>query len=277
MKPVDTPYSTAIWPNKGWVTAILCTLTFFNSVCNFAYASNSDRGLAIATERKARDKGWQDSTADVEMILKNAQGDQSIRIMRTKTLEVNNDGDKGLTIFDEPRDVKGTVFLSHSHIKGSDDQWLYLPALKRVKRIASQNKSGPFMGSEFSYEDLSSFEIGKYTFTYLRDESVNGTPCFVVEQIPIDRQSGYTKIIAWIDKIEYRPMKTEYYDRKKALLKTLTLSNYQMYLDKYWRALTLEMVNHQTGKSTQLITHNIQFKTGLAARDFNQNIMTRMR
>ena len=133
-----------------------------------------EKGLAIAEERKARDLGWGDSISQAEMILRNAQGQETIRKMRLKSLEVENDGDKALTIFDQPLDVKGTAFLSFSHATTPDDQWMYLPALKRVKRIASRNKSGPFMGSEFAFEDLSSFEVEKYSYQYLRDELFNG-------------------------------------------------------------------------------------------------------
>ncbi|WP_413285934.1 outer membrane lipoprotein-sorting protein [Vibrio sp. MA40-2] len=242
----------------------------------FVYA-DVNKGLEIAKERKQRDKGWQDSTASVEMLLKNAHGDTSDRLMRMKSLEVDNDGDKGLTIFDQPRDVKGTAFLTHSHVEGSDDQWLYLPALKRVKRISTRNKSGPFMGSEFAYEDLSSFEIAKYNYNYLKDEQVQGMDSFVVEQTPIDSKSGYTKQIVWLDKEHYRPLKVEYFDRKKSLLKTLTLSDYKLYLDKYWRALKLEMVNHQSGKSTILNTSEITFQNGLDDKEFNQNALKRIK
>lgn len=156
----------------------------------FSAFADADKGLEIAKERKARDEGWGDSVATMQMLLKNAQGESSTRLMRLKSLEVKDDGDKGLTIFDEPRDVKGTAFLNHSHTVKSDDQWLYLPALKRVKRISSRNKSGPFMGSEFAYEDLSSFELEKYTFNYLKDDIVNGQEVFVMEQIPTDKNSG---------------------------------------------------------------------------------------
>jgi len=239
--------------------------------------SDPVKGLQIAKERKARDVGWQDSTATVEMLLKNAHGDVSNRLMRMKSLEIEDDGDKGLTIFDEPRDVKGTAFLSYSHVNGPDDQWLYLPALKRVKRISSRNKSGPFMGSEFAYEDLSSFEIEKYQFNFLKEEQMNGHACFVIEQIPIDKKSGYTKQLVWLDKLEYRPLKMEYYDRKGALLKTLILSKYEQYLDKYWRALSLEMTNHQSGKSTVLNTKNILFRSGLEEKEFNHNTLKRIR
>lgn len=193
------------------------------------------------------------------------------------SLEVANDGDKGLTIFDEPGDVRGSAFLTYSHVEDADDQWLYLPALKRVKRISSRNKSGPFMGSEFSYEDLSSFEVNKYTFDYLKDDVVAGTDCFLIEQKPKDKMSGYSKELVWLDKAELRPLKVEYYDRKGALLKTLVLSKYEQYLHKYWRAHTLEMVNHQTGKSTTLLTDKISFNMGLKERDFDKNILPRLR
>lgn len=242
----------------------------------FSWADEA-KGLEIAQERKVRDEGWRDSVATMQMILRNAQGESSARAMRLKSLEVVDDGDKGLTIFDEPRDVKGTAFLNHSHIVGSDDQWLYLPALKRVKRIASRNKSGPFMGSEFAYEDLSSFEIEKYRFNYLKDDAINGQDTFVLEQIPTDKNSGYTKQVVWLDKAHYRPMKVEFYDRKGALLKTLVFSDYKQYLNQYWRAHTMAMTNHQTGKSTELTTSELTFQTGLKDTDFNKNILKRVK
>ena len=130
--------------------------------------TTEDKGLAIAIEADKRDEGFGDSTANMTMELKNKQGDSSIRYIRIKTLEIIGDGDKSMSIFDEPADVKGTAFLTFSHAVKPDEQWLYLPALKRVKRINSKNKSGPFMGSEFAYEDISSQEVEKYNFTYLR-------------------------------------------------------------------------------------------------------------
>ncbi|MEO6697551.1 MAG: outer membrane lipoprotein-sorting protein, partial [Gammaproteobacteria bacterium] len=91
-----------------------------------------EKGIAIAQEADRRDQGWGDSTNDMLMILRNKQGEESSRVIRNQTLEVQNDGDKGLGVFDDPADVKGTVQLTYSHKQGTDDQWLYLPALKRV-------------------------------------------------------------------------------------------------------------------------------------------------
>ena len=238
--------------------------------------SPEERGLEIAVEADRRDTGFHESRASMRMILRNRSGDESTRRIRVYTLEQTGDGDKSLTMFDEPADVKGTRFLSFTHKTGPDDQWLYLPALKRVKRISSRNKSGPFMGSEFAYEDISSQEVEKYAYRYLRDEQYEGMDCFVVERDPVDENSGYTRQLVWIDKQEYRPHKVVFHDRKDALLKTLTYAGYQQYLDKFWRADEMLMENHQTGKSTRLLWSDYRFQTGLTERDFDRNSLKRV-
>ncbi|MEL7450481.1 MAG: outer membrane lipoprotein-sorting protein [Pseudomonadota bacterium] len=238
---------------------------------------NAARGLEIATEADRRNDGFADSTATLTMTLRNKQGQEVTRAMRNRTLEVDGDGDKSLIIFDDPRDVKGTAFLTFSHKTGDDDQWLYLPALKRVKRISSSNKSGPFMGSEFAYEDLSSQEVEKYTYNYLRDETLDGVETYVIERFAVAKKSGYTREVVWIDKDEYRARQVEYYDRKESRLKTLKLSNYEQYLDKYWRALRMDMENHQTGKSTTLEFDDYVFGNGLTDKDFNRNSLAKAR
>ncbi len=256
-------------------TLLLLLLTSL-SLSGFAQTAE-ERGLEIAVEADRRDIGFHDSKASMKMILRNRQGDESVRVIRVRTLEQENDGDKSLTTFDKPADVKGTNFLSFTHKSGPDDQWLYLPALKRVKRISSRNKSGPFMGSEFAYEDLSSQEIEKYTYKYLRDEEYEGMDTFVIERVPEDKYSGYTRQEVWIDKAEYRTVKIVYYDRKNTQLKTLTYAGYQQYLDKYWRADEMHMENQQTGKSTQLVWENYEFQSGLKENDFDRSSLKRAR
>lgn len=224
-----------------------------------------EKGLAIAQESDKRDLGWGTSETMLKMLLKNRHGETSERELRIQALEVEDPdlGDKSLIVFDSPRDVEGTAFLSHTKVNEPDDQWLFLPALKRVKRISSANKSGPFVGSEFAYEDMTSQEVKKYTYKWLRDETLNGDDCFVVERYPVYENSGYTRQIAWIDKTEYRPMKVEFYDRKDSLLKTLVLSDYKKYQDQYWRAHTLTMENEQTQKSTVLTFDEYQLGVDL--------------
>lgn len=234
-----------------------------------------EKGLAIAQEADRRDNGWGDQQASLKMTLRNRHGEESVRENRSKTLEVKGDGDKSLIVFDSPADVKGTAFLSFTHATTPDDQWLYLPALKRVKRISSANKSGPFMGSEFAYEDISSQEVEKYTYKWLQDEPYEGRDCFVIERYPQYENSGYTRQVVWVDKQMYQPLKIDFYDRKNELLKTLTHHDYKQYLEQYWRPGRMEMVNHQTGKTTTLLWLEYQFRTGLDERDFDQNALKR--
>jgi hypothetical protein len=191
-----------------------------------------------------RGEGFGDSKVKLKMVLIDAKGRETSRDMRVKSMEGKAEaGDKSLMIFDTPKDQKGVAMLTFTHKTKSDDQWLYLPALKRVKKISSRNKSGPFVGSEFAFEDISSQEVEKYTYKYLRDEVVDGQDCFVVESDPVDKYSGYTRRIAFIDKQEYRALKIDFYDRKNSLLKTLTNKNYKKYLDKYWYPSLSEMTN----------------------------------
>ena len=118
------------------------------------------------------------------MVLRNAAGQETTRELFFRTLEKESEqvGDKSLVVFRTPRDVEGTALLSHAKITDQDDQWLYLPALKRVKRISSANKSGPFVGSEFAFEDFTATELNKYTYNYLLSEEVDGMMMDVVER-----------------------------------------------------------------------------------------------
>jgi hypothetical protein len=147
---------------------------------------NVDKGETIAREAERRDRGWGDSQAQAIMILEDIGGNTRERRLRLSTLERrgDNQGDKSLVVFDEPRDIKGTALLSYTRILEPDDQWLFLPALKRVKRISSANKSGSFVGSEFAYEDITGQEFEKYTYKWLLDEPCDLLECFVVERRP---------------------------------------------------------------------------------------------
>ena len=255
---------------------LLFSVLAFFSTHVFAVTAE-EKGLQIITELDKRDTGFGDSKAILKMRLVNRKGDESLRSLKIKTLEVIGDGDKSLTIFSRPRDIKGTAFLSFTHALVPDEQWLYLPALKRVKRISSSNKSGPFLGSEYAFEDLTSFEVAKYGYKYLNDEDVEGIACFVIELIPKYEYSGYTRQVAWIDKERYIVIKVDYYDRKDALLKTQLFRDYKQYLNQYWRAGEQLMSNHQNGKSTALLWEEYKFGMGLTNRDFDKNTLKRAR
>lgn len=254
-----------------WPVVVIIVACLASTIANESRAESAEeKGLAVATEAERRDEGYGNYTADQSMVLRNRHGQESTRELSIRVLEVPEDGDKSLVVFNRPRDVKGTALLTHSHKVADDDQWLYLPALKRVKRISSSNKSGSFMGSEFAYEDMTSQEVEKYTYKFLRDEPCGELTCFVLERYPVAKDSGYVRQVAWIDQEEYRVWRVDYYDRKDTLLKTLTVSGYQQYLDRFWRAGEMFMENHQTGKSTLLTWKNYDFGADLDESDFTQ-------
>ena len=260
---------------------VICfTVWFWSDLLTPAYSQSAtaeEIGLKIAQDARSLERGFGNFTAQQVMILRNKQGQESKRRVRVKVLEVAEDGDKSLFVFDEPRDVKGTAFLIHAHRESADDQWLYLPALKRVKRISSSNQSGSFMGSEFAYEDMSPQEVEKFTYRYLRDEPCGELTCTVTERTPTDKKSGYRRQLIWQDRDTLRTWKVEYYDRKDAHLKTLMLDDYDQYLDQYWRAAKMTMVNHLSGKSTVLNWVDYQFRTDLDDKDFTKTGLRRVR
>jgi outer membrane lipoprotein-sorting protein len=233
------------------------------------------RGTEIAREADRRASGYIDSEESFTMVLRDSKGRERLRTMRLRTFEQTDDGDWSLTIFHEPADVKGTALLTYSHGVDPDDQWIYLPALKRVKRISSKNRSGPFMGSEFAFEDMSDFEMEKYSYRFLREESCGDLQCFVSEWIPLYPHSGYSREEVWHDQQEYRVQKVEYFDRKGGHLKTLLLSDYRLFDERFWRAFDWEMSNHKTGKTTLLNFNTIELGVGLTERDFDKNALKR--
>lgn len=258
--------------------AVLFAALLVSPVSQAALESQT-KGRNIAIEVDRRDQGFGDTRARLEMVLKDRSGRTSVRDLRMLTLEVvdSKDGDKTLVQFNKPRDIAGTTLLSFSHFQGNDDQWLFLPALRRVKRISSNNKSGPFVGSEFAYEDLLSQEHQRYTHKWLRDEPCGALKCFVVERRPTDSNSGYTRQIVWIDQKHYRPNKIDYYDRRNALLKSLRYNDYRRFNGKYWRAQEMIMQNRQSGKSTVLRFSQYEFTVGLKENYFHPSRLRTMR
>ncbi len=241
-------------------------------------SAKKQKGYDIAARADRTDLGFGDSRVSLTMVLRNAAGAETTRSLEITTLEKPNEdvGDKSLVRFDKPRDISGTALLSHAKILDPDDQWLFLPALKRVKRIASKNKSGPFVGSEFAFEDFTSLELNKYDYEWLREEPCGEFTCDVVVRYPKYENSGYVKQISWVDQTHYQIRRVDFYNRRNALLKTLTLTDYRKY-GEYWRAHKLHMQNFQNKKETELIYDEYQFGIGLKSADMVKSRLSRLR
>ena len=236
--------------------------------------ASNEKGLAIATEVDSRDRGWGDVTVEGEMVLKNKAGNESVRKFRSTILEAADasEGDRSIITFSQPRDVRGTALLTHSKIEPDDDsQWIFLPAVKRVKRISSSNRTGKFVSSEFSYEDLGSEEVADNAHIWLEDAACahdGALTCAAVESRPKNKRSGYSKRVSFIDLDEYRVHQIDFYNRRGDLEKSLKFQDYKQYEGQFWRAHVMIMENTQTGKSTRLSWGDYSFRKGLTERDF---------
>ena len=263
-----------------YLITIILTLTLSNT--SLHAQTNEEKGLEIIEKSIALDDGFIDSTVEGQMVLKDKSGNESVRKFKNMIFEELDStlGDKSIIIFTEPRDVKGTSLLTHANIEPQDDdQWLYLPALKRVKRISSSNRTGKFVSSEFSYEDLSTDEPEDFNFTWLEEGTClieTALTCHLIEATPKNKKSGYSKRLIYVDTEEFRYQSVKFYNRRGDLEKELHFKGYQKYLDKFWRADILEMTNLQTGKSTVIAWENYQFQTDLSLNDFKPEKLAKM-
>lgn len=233
--------------------------------------------MEIAQKTKDASSAYQSSKSVMEMILIDQTKSKSKRLLYSISLEADKDsktdGDKSLMEFKTPLDVKGTKFLSHEKITRDNDQWLYIPALKRVKRISSKNKSGSFMGSEFSYEDISSREISKYNYSKDAEKiNLDTVKAYKYERYPKDEHSGYSKQVIWVDSDRFIVLKTQYYDKKGELLKTSIYSGYKKVKDTY-RVSKIVMQNHQNKKSSSLEYLEDEIHLNLGEKDFSKRAL----
>ncbi|MBN2008009.1 outer membrane lipoprotein-sorting protein [candidate division KSB1 bacterium] len=238
------------------------------------FAQEKITGLQIIENVYSRPTGT-DSQGDLTMSLINAQGDQRVREIK-QFIKDFGDSEKKIMFFVSPADVRNTSFMNWSYDEEDkdDDQWIYLPALKKTKRISSDSKSDYFMGSDFTYDDLGDRHPSDDTHKLLREETVDDEACYVVESIPKDEEYMYSRTVTWILKDKWIGLKKEFYDEDGELLKTLTVKKYEK-ISGYWTILHSEMLNVQKNHSTKMELTNLKIDSGISNDTFTERIMKR--
>tara|TARA_B100000315_G_scaffold195807_2_gene186780 strand:- start:7605 stop:8378 length:774 start_codon:yes stop_codon:yes gene_type:complete len=183
---------------------------------------------------------------------------------------------KSMIRFLKPADVKGTGFLmwEYRDPEKEDNQWLYLPALKKVKQIAGNQKTESFMGSDFTYEDMEGRSIDEDTFTLLGEEVIFGESCYKVESVPIGEDESYTKRIVWISKENWTLRKVEYYDKRRNLFKVLTVPEHHQDGD-YWNVDKMIMENVQKSHKTVLELSDVEYDREIKDSFFTERFLKR--
>jgi len=244
----------------------------------------SGAGMALQaqtlTGRAIMDKVYNRKTGDdqisnLTMTLINRSGEKRVRKLK-QFIKDNGTIEKKIMFFVAPADVKNTSFMdwSYDNSDKNDDQWIYLPAIKRVKRISSDDKGDYFMGSDFTYDDLGDRKLDDDTHKLLREEKLDGKDCFVVESVSKDEDYIYSKTITWVMKDNFIGLKKEFYDEDGALMKVLHMKKYEK-ISGIWVIETLEMENVQKDHKTIMELSNVQINTGVSDAKFTQRMMMR--
>jgi outer membrane lipoprotein-sorting protein len=213
-----------------------------------------------------------DMRARVSMKLINAQGKVREREMTLLRLNLGKSGDQRYYIyFHAPADVKATSFLVWKYPAKEDDRWIYIPALKQVKRIAADDKRSSFVGSDFTYEDVSGRDLEDETHVLVRKEDLVGRPAYVVESKP-KVPSGYTRRVSWIDQERWLPLKEEYFDGRDEPLRTFTADKVQQ-IGALWTATARSMRSLRSGHRTEVVFLETEYGVGLKQDIFTERYL----
>lgn len=237
----------------------------------FSSSAFSQTGRDIALKVKNRPDG---DTRKSELVMKliNKRGSVRERKILSYSIDVGPDK-KSMMFFQYPADVKGTGFLTWDYdAQGKDDdKWLYLPAMKKTRRISGASaKQDYFMGSDFTYDDMGSRNVDEDEHKLLGEESVSGNKCWKLESLPKDGRDIYSKKISWIRQDCLIPVKVEYYDKMGALHRSLEISEISQ-VQGYWFAKKMQMTNVQTGHKTIIEINEPEYDFPMEEAVFNIN------
>ncbi|MBQ4406529.1 MAG: outer membrane lipoprotein-sorting protein [Bacteroidales bacterium] len=208
--------------------------------------------------------------AKMDLVLEKANGSKRERKVESWAMDIGEDT-KTMMFFTYPGDVKGTGFLTwnYDEIGKDDDKWLYMPALKKTRRISgSSSKTDYFMGTDFTYDDMGDRNIDEDDHKFLRMETIDGHECYVVESVPKDKREIYSKRISWIRKDCFMGVKVEYYDKLGKLHRVLNISDIKQ-VQGFWTRGKMVMENVQTKHKTILTFSDLKFDLKIDGEMFN--------
>lgn len=210
-----------------------------------------------------------DFQAKITMRLVNAQGSRRVRTLNLWRVNVGAAGDQRYLItFDAPADVRDMGFLVWKYAGKEDERWLYFPALRAVKRVAADDKRSSFVGSDFTYEDISGRDLEEERHVLVRQENVDDRSAYLIESTP-KAAAAYARRLSWIDAERWLPLKEEYYDAEGKLQRAFRADKVEN-VDGHWTVVERSMVNAQTGHRTEVAFRSMSYDKGLVAELFGE-------
>ena len=254
-------------------------------VVSLFFISSFSQGLSFAGDELSADDiitrsrltfyyAGDDGKARVMMVLINKAGQKRIRELTMLRKDYEEGGrQRYFTYFHQPSDVKDTTFMVYKYPDRDDDRWLFIPAINLVKRIAANDKHSSFVGSDFTYEDVSGRKPEEDTHTLLRKERLSEVSCFVIESVPKE-PSGYTKRISWIDQTSFLPLKEEFYDSQDELYRQFEASEIKD-ISGIPSVTKRVMKNIKTGHRTEVTFQDLEYNLGIGDDIFSERYLRR--
>lgn len=210
--------------------------------------------------------------ARVKMTLTDASGSERLRELTMLRVNMPKRGDQRYFMyFHAPGDVRRMAFLVYKYPAKESDRWLFIPALSLVQRIAAKDAQSSFVGSDFSYEDVSGRDVEADEHKLLREEEHGGKPCYVIESVP-KGSASYKRELSWIDKAAFLPLKEEYYDVQDQLFKEFTGEEIKE-VDGVPTAMKRTMKSVKTGHRTVVEFSEVKYHLGLKAEEFGERAL----
>jgi len=248
-------------------------LSIFFLLMNGQICFSQPTGLWVAQKIDEREKG-NDVSLNMDMTLI----DRGNRERQRKLFIIRKDfegKDKLLLKFIYPNDIKGTSFLVWEHKGRDNERFLYLPALGRIRRIATREKNENFAGTDFSYEDISGRKLEDYAYKFIKKDILyKGNICYLLESYPKEKNSKYPKTCSWVRKDIFVTIKGEYYNKKGEVEKTYAVVKLKE-IDGIWTVLEHSMENHKTAHKTLIKVEDVQYNKGIPDKSFERRILKR--
>lgn len=253
-------------------------LLLLGAVAAWPATAGAQSGAEVMKEQRERQRVKDEEERQTLKIFSKSGAAKERRLVRY-VLTGPGDLDKILVRFRAPRDVENTALLTWEAKDGNDDQWLYLPSIKKPKRIAASGKKNRFMGTDFAYEDIHPEALAVHTYKVAASEAVDGADCWVVEATPAtERQaadSGYSRRKIWVRKDNYLTVKREFYDKQNRLEKVELHRRLVNVAGSVWRADEVEMQDVQAGTRTVVTVESRAINRGLKADFFTETELIR--
>lgn len=255
------------------VIGVLMTAFWFSLPPADSAAAEPEAAAVVKKSLDALYYAGDDMRAQVSMRLINPQGKERKRDMTMLRKNLPGDEQRYFIYFHAPADVKGTALMVWKYLEREDDRWIFIPAIKLVRRIAADDKRSSFVGSDFTYEDVSGRNVADEVHALLRVEELNGRPTYVSESHPKEK-TDYVRRLSWIDRERWLPLQEEYFDIRDERLRLFTADEVKE-VQGHWTVTRRVMNDVRSGHRTEVVFHGVQYGIGLTEDLFSERYLRR--